>query len=74
MLYIDPKFHNKGYGKLLLNHAKELSPNGLYLWVFEDNIGAIKFYEREGFKLIEKRDKDNADNEENLPDRKYYWK
>lgn len=73
-LYIDPSSHGKGYGKILLDKAKELSPDELYLWVFEQNLGAIKFYEREGFQLLEKREKEQAVNEENLPDRKYFWK
>lgn len=73
-LYIDPAYHGKGYGKMLLDKAKELFPEGMYLWVFEQNLGAIKFYEREGFRLLEKRDREHADNEEGLADRKYFWK
>lgn len=73
-LYVDPAHHGKGYGKMLLDRVKELSPDGIYLWVFEQNLGAIKFYEREGFQLLEKREKEQAVNEENLPDRKYFWK
>lgn len=72
-LYVDPKFHNKGYGKMLLDKAKELSFDGLQLWVFEQNKGAIKFYEREGFVLVNKRDEKEQDNEEGLADRKYTW-
>ncbi|MDO8269069.1 MAG: GNAT family N-acetyltransferase [Candidatus Levybacteria bacterium] len=72
-LYIDPAFQNQGVGKVLLEEVKEQNPEGLYLWVFEENLGAIKFYEREGFRLIEKRDIDHVDNEEHLPDRKYSW-
>jgi ribosomal protein S18 acetylase RimI-like enzyme len=51
-----------------------LSPAGLSLWVFEDNIDAIRFYEREGFQLVKKRDIEEQDNEEGLPDRLYKWK
>lgn len=72
-LYIDPNFQNKGIGQALLNKAKRTNPGGLRLWVFEENVGAISFYEREGFKIAEKRDKKAADNEENLADRKYVW-
>lgn len=73
-LYIAPCFQKKGFGKLLLDKAKETNPAGLQLWVFEANIGAIKFYEREGFVLVQKRDQEKTTNEENLPDRKYQWK
>lgn len=72
-LYIHPKFQNKGIGKSLLDTAKKLPPGGLQLWVFEDNVRAIKFYEREGLKLIKKRDRKEQDNEEGLPDRLYKW-
>jgi ribosomal protein S18 acetylase RimI-like enzyme len=72
-LYIAPNFQDKGFGKLLLDEAKELSPTGIQLMVFEGNKGAIKFYEREGFILVEKRNQEQTKNEENLPDRKYHW-
>lgn len=73
-MYIAPKFQNMGFGKLLLNRAKELSPKGIQLMVFEENKGAIQFYEREGFILLEKRSQEQTKNEENLPDRRYIWK
>lgn len=47
---------------------------GIQLMVFEDNKGAIKFYEREGFVLMEKRNQEQAKNEENLSDRRYEWR
>jgi GNAT superfamily N-acetyltransferase len=72
-LYIAPQFQKKGYGKLLLERAKEMNPTGLHLWVFEANTGAIRFYEREGFTLVEKRGQEETTNEEHLPDRKYQW-
>lgn len=72
-LYILPEFQNQGVGKEMLDIAKQLSPNGLFLMVFENNKGAIQFYEREGFVLQEKRSLAQTTNEEHLPDRKYYW-
>lgn len=72
-LYIHPDFQNQGVGKTLIDYAKSLFTSGLSLWVFEANTGAILFYEREGFQLKKKRDKDLADNEEHLADRKYVW-
>ncbi|HRN95844.1 MAG TPA: GNAT family N-acetyltransferase [Candidatus Levybacteria bacterium] len=73
-LYIDRSFQNQGIGKLLLDHAKSLYLDGLELWVFEENKDAIRFYEKEGFILTEKRDIHTTSNEENLPDRRYQWK
>jgi putative acetyltransferase len=73
-LYIAPQFQEKGYGKRLLDYAKELNPEGIKLWVFEQNVDAIRFYEREGFVLEKKRDQRATTNEENLPDRRYGWK
>lgn len=73
-LYVDPAFQNQGVGKALLEEVKKQNPNGLNLWVFEENVNGIKFYEREGFELVEKRGKAQADNEEGLSDRKYCWK
>jgi ribosomal protein S18 acetylase RimI-like enzyme len=72
-LYVEPGHQGKGSGKQLLMEAKAMSPNGLKLWVFEANTRASAFYEREGFRLKEKRDASEADNEEGLPDRLYEW-
>ena len=72
-LYITPSYQGKGIGTLLLLHAKSVSPQGLQLWVFEQNEGSIRLYEREGFVLVEKRSKEEAANEEHLPDRRYMW-
>ena len=73
-LYISPGSQNRGIGKALLDQAKAIAKTGLQLWMFEDNKGAIRFYEREGFVLEEQRDIHTAINEENLPDRRYSWR
>lgn len=72
-LYIDPEYQNKGFGTRMLGYAKDVSPTGIKLWVFENNKNAIRFYEREGFILVKKRNIDETTNEENLPDRLYEW-
>ncbi len=69
-LYVDKKFRNIGTGTALLNSAKTDFPNGLSLSTFQANAGARKFYEREGFAEIQRRDGDNA---EKLPDILYRW-
>ena len=54
-----------------LPKAKELRPGGLQLWVFQKNTGAIRFYERHGFRLVKLTD--GAENMEREPDALYAW-
>lgn len=71
-LYVLPEARDKGIGKMLLDHAKLANPRGLQLWTFQANIGAQRFYLREGFREVERTD--GAGNEENLPDIRYVWR
>src|SRR5262245_13012062 len=48
-LYVDPASQNRGIGERLLEHAKAESEGRLFLWVFQKNEGARRFYERQGF-------------------------
>lgn len=51
--YIEEKYRNKGFGKLLLKKVIEELKNKadiLTLQVFKDNISALKLYENLGFK------------------------
>lgn len=43
----------------------------LYLWTFQRNAPARRFYEKRGFVLIEETD--GARNEEKEPDALYLW-
>jgi GNAT superfamily N-acetyltransferase len=70
-LYVDPSAQNQGIGSALLEHAKTQSPERLYLWVFQMNEGARRFYERHGFRLAELTD--GAGNMEQEPDARYVW-
>ncbi len=70
-LYVAPEAQNQGIGSALLEHAKAESPDGLYLWVFQKNEGARRFYERHGFRLVELTD--GAGNMEREPDARYEW-
>lgn len=52
-LHIASNLQGKGIGKQLMYHAamwiqQTLSDSNLYLWVFADNTGAIRFYKRLG--------------------------
>ena len=67
-LYIDKDFQRSGIGsKLLAIAARE--NDTLTLWVFQQNLSAIRFYESHGFRPI--RMTDGAENEEQVPDALY---
>ncbi|GKU27513.1 GNAT family N-acetyltransferase [Clostridium folliculivorans] len=68
-LYIHIGYQGKGLGKKFVDIAKNKSKGRLTLFTFEVNKKAQKFYENNGFKIIEK----GNDNEENLNDIKYEW-
>lgn len=70
-LYIDPDSQGRGFGSMLLQHAKGLQPQGLRLWVFQANVGARRFYEHHDFRL--ERTTDGAGNTEREPDALYSW-
>jgi len=70
-LYVDPEAQSRGIGTVLLDQAKALRPDGLHLWVFQRNIGAIRFYERHGFRLVKLTD--GTGNMEHEPDALYAW-
>lgn len=71
-LYTDPPAQNGGVGRALLDHVKSLRPDRLELWVFQENEGARRFYERQGFQLV--RLTDGAANMEQEPDALYEWR
>jgi ribosomal protein S18 acetylase RimI-like enzyme len=70
-LYVSPQLQGHGLGTRLLAAAKEESPRGLRLHVFQRNLSARQFYERRGFKLVKLRD--GSSNEEGEPDAVYEW-
>ena len=52
---VDEFYRGKGIGTYLLNYAKEIAKDNdctdMYLTVNQENIGAIKTYEKFGFKI-----------------------
>ena len=50
---------------MLLDEVLRQIPTGIELRVFDENLDAIRFYERFGFETIARS---NGDNEEGLPD------
>ena len=49
-IFIASEFQSHGIGKKLLDYAKKLKPE-LYLHVYQKNIKAVKFYQRENFAI-----------------------
>lgn len=69
-LYIHPEHQGHGIGKALLQFAKSRF-NRLSLYAFQKNLGARRFYEREGFKTVSLND--GSRNEEKEPDVLFEW-
>ena len=69
-LYLAPGAWGQGLGVKLLNAARA-GQSRVQLWTFQRNIGARRFYEREGFIPAELTD--GARNEEREPDIRYTW-
>ncbi|HLW54745.1 MAG TPA: N-acetyltransferase [Candidatus Angelobacter sp.] len=56
-LHVQPKLTGRGLGRRLLSEvARRLMaegfPDGMYLWVVEQNQRALRFYERAGAKVV----------------------
>lgn len=70
-LYVDVGWQGRGIGKMLLDLAKALRPNGFTLYTFQANDGARRFYEREGLEALAFG---VAPPPENEPDVQYGWR
>ena len=58
MLFLDPKYFGQGFGLKLLNFAvNELNADKLD--VNEQNTKALRFYQKFGFEIFERTDKDD---------------
>ncbi|ERI92389.1 acetyltransferase, GNAT family [Clostridiales bacterium oral taxon 876 str. F0540] len=68
-LYIHINYQGKGLGRRFLELAKSNSKGKLTLFTFEVNRKAQQFYEKNGFRIIDR----GHENEENLDDIKYEW-
>ena len=69
-LYVAPAFQGRGVGTKLLSIAMRSSPT-LQLWAFEANLPAVRFYERRGFRVVERTD--GSSNEAKRPDLRMLW-
>ncbi|HEY9621527.1 MAG TPA: GNAT family N-acetyltransferase [Crinalium sp.] len=71
-LYLHPDVVGQGIGTKMIERAKAELGSPIRLYTFQENQGAIRFYERHEFKAIEYRD--GSENEENCPDILYEWR
>ena len=70
-LYVHPDYQNRGIGKALLDFARKLSPEHLWLYTLQININARVFYEKNGFMA----DKFGiSPPPESEPDVEYHWR
>ena len=60
MLYVEPTLTGCGIGSELIGLAQRVRPKGLRLSTFESNLGAQRFYERHGFRPMERAEGDNT--------------
>jgi len=70
-LYVDVAHHGMGIGSALLARAMESEP-ALRLWNFQKNTEARRFYESNGFRVLEETE--GQGNEEREPDVLMGWK
>ena len=68
-LYVHVDYQGRGIGTKLLDIAKELSPGRLQLFTFEVNGGAQAFYEKHGFKIIQR----GIEKKSGIADIRYEW-
>ena len=69
-LYVAPDRQGRGIGSALLRHV-QATQGRLTLFVFVRNVGAVRLYERHGFRVIQHRD--GSTNEEREPDLDMEW-
>lgn len=69
-LFVASDMQGRGVGSALLRHAMQASDR-LLLWTFLENAGALRFYDRHGFR--ERARGDGSDNDEGLPDIQLEW-
>ena len=70
-LYVHPDWQRRGIGKALLDYARRLSPEHLWLYTLQINMNARVFYERNGFTAEKFGVSPPPENE---PDVEYHWR
>jgi ribosomal protein S18 acetylase RimI-like enzyme len=70
-LYVHPDHQNRGIGKTLLDYARQLSPNHIWLYTLQINMNARAFYEKNGFTAEKFGVSPPPESE---PDVEYHWR
>lgn len=70
-LYLAPGVRGRGIGTMLLDAARDGMPR-LHVWTYSANRGAIRFWSREGFRLIATTE--GGDEGDGLPDLHMEWR
>lgn len=70
-LYVAPRYHRRGIGQALLDHAHTLSSFHLWLYTHEKNKIARAFYEKNGFTATKFGVSPPPESE---PDVEYHWR
>jgi ribosomal protein S18 acetylase RimI-like enzyme len=70
-LYVHPDCQNQGVGKALLDLARKISPEHVWLYTLQINLNAREFYEKNGF-IAEKFG--ISPPPESEPDVEYHWR
>jgi ribosomal protein S18 acetylase RimI-like enzyme len=70
-LYVHPYYQNRGIGKDLLNYARGLSPDHIWLFTLQINVNARAFYENNGFTAEKFGVSPPPESE---PDVEYHWR
>ncbi len=71
-LYLRPDWRGRRLGDRFVALAKERRPGGLSLYAFQVNGPACRFYERQGFAVVDRND--GSRNDEREPDIRYAWR
>lgn len=69
-LYVNPDYQRLGLGRALLNHARALSPEHLWLYTLQINANGRTFYEKNGFRAVKFGISPPPEAE---PDVEYHW-
>jgi GNAT superfamily N-acetyltransferase len=69
-LYVAPDHHRQGIGRFMLEHARDLSHDHLWLYTHTANFMARAFYENNGFVATKFGTSPAPENE---PDVEYHW-
>ena len=69
-LYVAPQYQRRGIGKALLEFARTLAPEHLWLYTLQINTNGRAFYEKNGFRAVKFGVSPEPESE---PDIEYHW-